>query len=94
MTTVMNLEPFDERLRAFGARVFRIDGHDIEEIDRLGHLEPSDKPTFVLCDTDPCHGLEFLREREPKFHYVRFLDPADRERYRGYYEELAAKRRA
>ena len=91
MTTVMGLEPFDERLRAFGARVFRINGHDIDAIDKLGKRKPAKKPTFVLCDTDPCHGLPFLREREPKFHYVRFLDPADRERYRGYYEEYAKK---
>lgn len=91
MTTVMNLEPFDDRLRAFGARVFRIDGHDVQEIERIAKMRPSKKPTFVLCDTDPTRGLPFLKERYPKFHYVRFLDPKDRERYRGYYEKLAAK---
>lgn len=88
MTTVMNIEPFEERLRSFGACVHRIDGHDIEKIAEMGKMEACGKPTFVLCDTDPCHGLEFLREREPKYHYIRFLNQEDRERYRGYYEKL------
>lgn len=88
MTTVMDIEPFEERIRSFGARVFRIDGHDIDKIAEIGEMEACGRPTFVLCDTDPCHGLEFLREREPKFHYIRFLKPEDRERYRGYYEKL------
>ncbi len=91
MTTVMNIEPFDERIRAFGARVFRIDGHDIDKLDELGHLPPADKPTFILCDTDPCRGLEFLRERYPKFHYVRFLKEEDRLRYKTYLEQLVAE---
>lgn len=88
MTSVMNIEPFDERIRAFGARVERIDGHNVDEIARCAALEPCGKPTFVLCDTDSCRDLEFLRERFPKFHYIRFLEPGSREEYRKRYEAL------
>ena len=90
MTSVMELEPFDKRLESFGARVIRINGHDVDRIAQCAALPPCGKPTFVLCDTDPCRELEFLRERYPKFHYVRFLKPEDRERYRQYYEEMKA----
>lgn len=91
MTTVMNIEPFDERIRSFGARVFRVDGHDIDKLDELGHLPATDKPTFILCDTDPCRGLDFLRERSPKFHYIRFLEEKERLRYAEYYKQLVAE---
>ncbi len=73
MTDVMNIEPLHKRLEAFGIRTFRIDGHDIDELVRLGTMEPdSDKPTCILCNTDPHRCIEILQKREPKYHYVRF----------------------
>lgn len=86
MTGVMNLEPFDDRLRAFGARVERVDGHDMEALVRLGGLKPDGAPAFVLCDTDPRRGVEALQSRGHKLHYVRFRTPDEREQYRRVYE--------
>ncbi len=81
MDSVMNIEPLDGRLDAFGMRVFRIDGHDIERIAECA-AKPSDgRPTIVLCDTDPCRGMEFLRPRGPKYHYVRFSSKEERSLY-------------
>ena len=88
VSTVMNLEPFDERLKAFGARVYRIDGHDIETLVRRGRMPLVDVPTFVLCDTDPCRGMDILKKRFPKFHYVRFSSPAEKAEYQRYYEKM------
>jgi transketolase len=81
MTSVMQLEPFDKRLKAFGARVSRIDGHDVKKLARAGrrHFEV---PAFILCDTDPCRGMDILKSRYPKFHYVRFSSPGEKEIYR------------
>ncbi|MDI9413481.1 MAG: thiamine pyrophosphate-dependent enzyme [Bacillota bacterium] len=90
---VMNIEPFDERIRAFGARVFRINGHDIEKIAELGELAPADVPTFVLCDTNPHKDMEILKERYPKYHYTRFSSDEERERYQEHYDELLEARR-
>lgn len=73
MTDVMNIEPLHKRLEAFGIRTFRIGGHDIDELVRLGTMErDAEKPTCVLCDTNPHRCIEILKKREPKYHYVRF----------------------
>ena len=93
MTGVMELEPFDRRLEAFGARVFRVDGHDMKTLIRLGEEPGIDRPTFVLCDTDPCRGMNILKKRYPKFHYVRFSSPEEKAEYRDYYQNLVSSER-
>lgn len=81
MTCVMNIEPFDKRLESFGARVYRIDGHNIDAIAALGSLEPDGRPTFILCDTNACKGIEILEKRIPKLHYVRFTSSDEKMLY-------------
>ncbi|MDR1491660.1 MAG: hypothetical protein LBT05_02905 [Planctomycetaceae bacterium] len=91
MTSVMNLEPFDKRLKAFGARVFRVDGHNIGTLARLGRRASVDVPTFILCDTDPCRGMSILKKRYPKFHYLRFSNPEEKKEYEKFYQKLTQK---
>jgi transketolase len=81
MDSVMGIEPLDKRLESFGLRVFRIDGHDIDKLAECASSPPDGRPTAVLCDTDPCRDMEFLRPRGPKYHYVRFSSPEEREVY-------------
>ncbi len=81
MTCVMNIEPFDKRLESFGSRVYRIDGHNIGAIAALGSLEPDGRPTFILCDTNACKGIEILEKRIPKLHYVRFTSSDEKMQY-------------
>lgn len=88
MTTVMGIEPFDERLKAFGARVYRVDGHNVDVLAALGKLEPDGRPIFILCDTDPCRGIDILKERIPKLHYVRFNNEEERNAYKLVYEKI------
>ncbi|MCB2362321.1 transketolase [Clostridium estertheticum] len=88
MTTVMNIEPFDKRLEAFGARVFRVDGHNVDVLAALGKLKPDGRPTFILCDTDPCRDIDILKKRIPKLHYVRFNSEEERETYRIEYKKI------
>ena len=40
MCNVMDIEPLDKRLEAFGARVFRVNGHDIKRLAEIGELSP------------------------------------------------------
>jgi transketolase len=78
MTTVMNIEPLDERLRAFGAEVFRVNGHDLTALTAAAETPPTDRPRFILADTDPAKEMPILDTRRPKLHYVRFKDAAER----------------
>jgi transketolase len=88
METVMSIEPFEKRLESFGARVFRIDGHNIEALAALGKLKPDGRPTFILCDTDPCRGIKVLEKRVPKLHYVRFTSENEIDDYRLEFEQM------
>jgi transketolase len=88
MDTVMNIEPIVDRLKAFGARVFEVDGHDIEALYHPTTLEPDGRPLVILARTDPTRGIPLLEERQPKLHTVKFKDNDERERYHLAYREL------
>ncbi|MCL2005665.1 MAG: hypothetical protein FWG73_05815 [Planctomycetaceae bacterium] len=88
VSSVMNLEPFDKRLKAFGANVHCIDGHNIKKLADLGSKPLGDAPTFVLCRTDPCRGMAILGKRHPKYHYVRFANAAEKAEYQELYDAL------
>lgn len=83
MGSVMAIEPLKSRLESFGAVVREVDGHDIDLLARAGQQPWSNGPLVVIARTDPCRGLEMLRSRAPKLHYVRFKSK----------EEIAAWRR-
>jgi transketolase len=82
MAAVMNIEPAAARLEAFGARVFEVDGHDIEALYHPTTLQPDGRPLVVLARTDPTRGIPLLKERAPKLHTVKFKSSEERERYR------------
>ena len=88
MCNVMDIEPLDKRLEAFGSRVLRVNGHDIKRLADAGDLTPDGRPTVVLCDTDAARGLDLLKSRAPKMHYVRFTSPEEKERYVSAFREL------
>lgn len=80
MSTVMTIEPLADRVRAFGWNVHVVDGHNIEEIFAAGRQE-TDKPSMILCYTDPVRGLPILAERAPVLHYLRFTSEQERAKY-------------
>ncbi len=88
VSQVMNIEPLDKRLKAFGARVIRIDGHDVKALARPAGLKPDGRPLVVLADTDPCRGIELLAGRRPKLHYTRFERETEREAFRSLLDSL------
>ncbi len=88
MEGVMNIEPFDKRLEAFGMRTFRIDGHNIEALAALGSLKPEGRPTVILADTNPCEGIGILKSREPKYHYLRFTGEEEKESYKAFLQTM------
>lgn len=87
MNTVMTIEPLSERVKSFGWNVHVVDGHNIEEIFTAGR-EESDKPSMILCYTDPVRGLPMLAERAPVLHYLRFTGEQERAKYQLALEEM------
>jgi transketolase len=88
VANVMNLEPLHSRLESFGWRVVRVDGHDPGALAAPAAQAADGRPLAVLCDTDPCHGLQLLRANAPKLHYLRFKTPHEREAFRRVLEAM------
>lgn len=63
--TIMPLEPFANKYRAFNWHVIEIDGHNIREIvdacEQAKHI--SEKPTVVIAHTIPGRGVSFMEGR-------------------------------
>lgn len=60
---VMSVEPIDERFRAFGWDVHRIDGHDLPAImETLGALKPAGhgKPQMIVANTIKGRGVKYM----------------------------------
>lgn len=87
MDSVMTIEPLSTKLKAFGASVDSVDGHDIRALTHA--LErPTGKPHFVLAYTDPTRGVPLMDQRRPVLHYLRFTGPDERAEYERFYEEV------
>jgi transketolase len=58
-------EVYAQRAEAFGWRALRIDGHDVEAVDRA-YTEASDGsgPAFIVARTEKGHGVSFLANAE------------------------------
>lgn len=84
MTEVMNIEPLTAKLEVFGARVFKVNGHDVDALAAPAELPPDGRPLFVLAYTNPAQGMVILEERKPRLHYVRFKDEQERQRFRDF----------
>jgi transketolase len=94
MDSVCTIEPLAARLEAFGAHVREVDGHDVEALAQAGEAWPADRPLVVIARTDPCRGLEVLRRRAPRLHYVRFAGDEERHELERALEQLKEETRA
>lgn len=73
---VMVTEPLDEKFRAFGFDVQRINGNRMSQIvEALDNARTSKekKPHIIVCDTVPGIGLDFLIGN-PKAHFISLDD--------------------
>ena len=72
-TQVLTSEPVEEKWRAFGWHVQRVDGNDLEALvnafDQVRGLQQK-RPRVIVCDTRMCRGVPFLERRE-KTHFIR-----------------------
>ena len=64
---VMNMEPIDKKVEAFGWDVIKINGHDFDDIEKA--FEPSHanlgtgKPTAILMNTVKGKGVSFMENQ-------------------------------
>jgi transketolase len=67
---VMDLDPFADKLRAFGWGVREIDGHNLEEIEEALTQVPyvPNRPSCVIAHTVKGKGISFM-ENELLWHY-------------------------
>ncbi|MFC3075995.1 transketolase [Shinella pollutisoli] len=78
---VMNIEPLDEKWRAFGWEVHTVDGHDVaattELLRRVRADDDRQGPCCIIARTVKGKGVSYM-ETEPGWH-LGYLDPSDAE---------------
>jgi transketolase len=62
---VMSVEPLDEKWRAFGWHVLKVDGHNLEAILQAltEAKQVKDKPTMIICKTIKGKGVSFMENQ-------------------------------
>lgn len=62
---VMPLEPFRQKLEAFGWHVLEVDGHSIQAVIDACHeaWAIQERPTAIICHTIPGKGVDFMENR-------------------------------
>ena len=91
MDTVMNIEPLQQKLEAFGARVVRVDAHDVDALAAPAELTPDGRPLIVLAYSNPCQGFPILEARRPKLHYIRFSDHSEKAQFQSLLTQMQAQ---
>ena len=86
--TTMLLDPLQQRLESFGARVISVDGHDVEALVAAGAPAEDGRPLVVLAYTDPTRCMNLLEARRPKLHYVRFSSADEKAEYEEAFQAL------
>jgi transketolase len=79
MDDVMEVRDIAAKLRQFGAVVAEVDAHDLPALREARATPHEGRPLVVLAHSSPTQGMEFLRRRFPRLHYVRFKDEAERQ---------------
>lgn len=79
MSSVLDLGDLPARIEAFGVPASAIDGHDLEAFRKAASAADPGKALVILANTSPFQGMEFLKRRFPRLHYVRFKSAAERQ---------------
>lgn len=68
LESIVKMQPFIDKWRAFGWNVEEVDGHDIEDIAQAVTKRIVNKPTLVVANTIKGKGVSFI-EGVPIWHY-------------------------
>lgn len=78
MSSVLDLGDLAARVGAFGVTCQSVDGHDLEALRNAAASAEPGKPLIILANTSPYQGMNFLKKRFPRLHYVRFKTAEER----------------
>ncbi|WP_136442642.1 transketolase [Pacificoceanicola onchidii] len=82
---MMNVEPINTRIEAFGCKAVVVDAHDVEAIDAaINETEHAGQPLVILCYSNSSEGIPLLDHRKPKLHYVRFGSAEETAQYQDF----------
>ncbi len=69
VSEIMGISSWKERWESFGFEVDEVDGHNLDEIERVLHIEyETSKPRLIIAHTIKGHGISFMEE-VPIWHY-------------------------
>ena len=65
----MSINSWKTRFEAFGWKVVEVNGHDVEELDKVFKEEnKEDKPLVILANTIKGKGVSIV-ENDPRWHW-------------------------
>lgn len=79
MSSVLDLGDLASRVASFGVTCRSVDGHDLGALRAAAESAEADKPLVILANTSPYQGMDFLKKRFPRLHYVRFKSAEERQ---------------
>lgn len=85
---VVDLGNLAAKLKAFGAIVAEVDGHNIDELFNASQNIGRGAPLVVLANTQTDKGVEYLASRKPDLHYVGIRSEVDSEALKTALKEL------
>ena len=80
MSDVLDIGDINKKINSFGAKCIEIDGHDINAMRQAKSEKHIDQPLIILARTSPYKGMNFLKTRFPRLHYVRFKSEEERKK--------------
>lgn len=78
MSDVLDIGDINKKINSFGAKCIELDGHDINAMRQAKNENHDGKPLIILARTSPYKGMDFLKTRFPRLHYVRFKSEDER----------------
>ena len=85
----MNVEPLEDRIRAFGWEVVSVNGNSIDELEAAVATPHEGKPLFILGYTNPAQGVPCLEKLLPR-HFVNFktMEPELVAEFKAFYDQM------
>ena len=65
---IIKLEPLEDKLKSFGAKVYRCNGHNINLLKKRLLIKSKNKPKVIIADTTKGKGISFM-ENNNLWHY-------------------------
>ena len=66
---LVSFESLEEKFKSFNWEVFRVDGHNFNELKRI-FLIKSDKPKAIIADTIKGKGVDFMEDKLEWHYYI------------------------